>query len=476
VSDRLSPILVKELRQGMRARSFEWAFVVVQMLMVLAMVVALSAAARNQHDVSRAFGEGLFWAMVAIPVLLVMPMRGATALRTEVQVGALELIFLTRLSAWRIVAGKWGALFAQTCLLLCAVLPYAVLRYYLGSVDLLRDLMVILLLLAASGLFTALTVSVSAFPSKAARAMVIIFPLVVINMAPAMVMAVSVGPVRGGVTFSAGGASPWGGLAIFGFYVVLVLAYLLEIGAARIAPPAENHAIRKRLLGLVLVVSGPVAILLGGDNGILLFNLALLAPVCMDALCANPDPLPGQFRPFLRWPRLGTAASWVLMPGWPSGVLYTLLVLGLSLAGFAARGMAKDEVLLGWAALGGALLLPVALVLLLLPKAQRMGPAYVVLQLVFVIGTALFLLLNNLFDWDLEKFVFFCPVSTLVMTLAEKSETFWIAPAGGTFAVVVAVILVVGRPAYSRHRVLREAARRIGPGGVGPAVPERAAS
>jgi membrane protein YdbS with pleckstrin-like domain len=466
--------LVKELRQGMRARSFEWAFVVVQMLMVLAMVVALSAAARNEHDVSRVFGEGIFWAMVAIPVLLVMPMRGATALRTEVQIGALELIFLTRLSAWRIVAGKWGALFAQTCLLLCAILPYAVLRYYLGSVDLVQDLLVILLLLAASGLFTALTVSVSAFPSKAARAMVIIFPLVIINLAPAMVMAVSVGPVRGGVSF-APGASPWAGLAVFGFYVLLLLAYLLEIGAARIAPPAENHAIRKRLLGLVLVISGPVAILLGSDNAILLVNLALLAPVCLDALCANPDPLPGQFRPFLRWPRLGTAASWFLMPGWPTGVLYTLLVLGLSLAGLAARGMAKDEVLLAWAALGGALLLPVALVLLVLPKAQRMGPAYMVFQLVFVIGTALFLILNNLFDWEQEKLVLLCPVSTLVMTLAEKSETFWIVPAGGIFALVVAVILVVGRPAYLRHSAMREAARRIGPGGVRPADAERAA-
>jgi hypothetical protein len=461
VSDRLSPILVKELRQGMRARVFEGSFILVQVLMVFAMIVALSAAARNQYDVSRVFGEGLFWAMVAIPMLLIMPIRGTVALRSEVQIGALELIFLTRLSAWRIVAGKWGALFAQTCLLLCAVLPYTVLRYYLGSVDLVRDLLIILGLMTVSGLFTAMTVSVSAFPSKLARAMVIIFPLVVINLAPAGLMAVAASPGRGVVTFSHTG-SAWASLAMFAFYSGVILVYLLEIGAARIAPPAENHAILKRLLGFAVLAWGPIAILLGAGEQILVLNMVLLVPVCVDALCANPTPLPGQFRPFLKWPRLGRVASWLLIPGWPTGVLYTLLVLGLSLAGLSVWGLLDEDMMLFWVALCGALLLPVAVILVVRPKTPRMGGAYAMLQLLILIGTSLFLMLNEIFDWELENLMALCPMSTLMMALVEQTEPYWIWPSSCILGMVLVLIFVAGRSAYREHVALREAARTTG--------------
>lgn len=457
MTDRLSPILVKELRQGMRARMFESSFVLVQVLVVLSMIVALTAAARQKMDLSRAFGDGAFWIVLALSLLLIMPLRGATALRSEARLGALDLLFLTRLSAWRIVVGKWAALFAQSCLVLCAVLPYGVLRYYLGSVDLVRDSMVILGLMLASALFTALTVSVSAFPSKLARILVVVVPLMVLNLLPVGLMAIRAGPMGG--LGMIGGRSDWHEVLITLGYALIILAYILQMGAARIAPPAENHALPKRLLGLLLVPAGPLAVLAGADDGILVFTFVLLVPVWVDALCANPPPVPGQFRPFLRLPRGGWWVSWLFTPGWVSGVLYTLAAMGLVLVGFWARGKANPELLLIWVALAGTLLLPIALALLLKPKTLRMGVAYALIQLVLVVASALFLLLNEVLDLDADALACLCPLTTLIFSLANNADTAWIPVSTAILAGILGIIAFVGRDGFRRHVALYAEAR-----------------
>lgn len=76
MNDRLSPILVKELRQGMRARAFEGSFVILQVLMLFSVFMALVAITARHSNVSPEFGEGLFWIMLGVPILLIMPMRG----------------------------------------------------------------------------------------------------------------------------------------------------------------------------------------------------------------------------------------------------------------------------------------------------------------------------------------------------------------------------------------------------------------
>ena len=83
------------------------------------------------------------------------------AVGNERKANTLELIFLTRLTARRILTGKWLALVAQTVLLVCAVLPYAVLRYFLGSVDLGAELTAIALLLLGSAVLSGVAVGFS---------------------------------------------------------------------------------------------------------------------------------------------------------------------------------------------------------------------------------------------------------------------------------------------------------------------------
>ena len=104
-SDRLSPMLVKELRQGLRTNLFTAAFILLQVFMVLSLMIG-AAFSGGGEDTS----GGFFWMFITVTLLGVMPVRGFSALHKENQINTMDLIQLTRLSAWRITWGKWLAL------------------------------------------------------------------------------------------------------------------------------------------------------------------------------------------------------------------------------------------------------------------------------------------------------------------------------------------------------------------------------
>ena len=67
------------------------------------------------------FMNGVFWFIVGLQLLLVTPARAFGGLRTEIDSRSLDLLVLTRLTAWRIVLGKWTSLMVQALLLVIAL-------------------------------------------------------------------------------------------------------------------------------------------------------------------------------------------------------------------------------------------------------------------------------------------------------------------------------------------------------------------
>ena len=243
----------------------------------------------------------------------------------------------------------------------------------------------------------------------------------------------------------------WSGFALMVAYVVLVTAYILEVGAARIAPPAENHAIAKRLLGLALLALGPIGILFGASKEIILGNLALLTPVCVDALCSPVRDVPGVFLPFLRR-KGGKLVAPFLLPGWPSGVLYTGAVMLICTGMLLGWGLLADpDVLLGVISLAAALLMPVAIILLIRPQIVRFGAAYIAIQLALLIFTGVFIMLNEAFNWNMEEALCVSPISTLVLTLVNETDESWLFPT--VVALVLSLILVAARTRRAFRRL-----------------------
>ncbi len=331
-SDRLSPMLVKELRQGLRAKSFVAVFLILQGILALLMLTFI-AATRDPGDAGVAVSRIVFL-FYGLALIVIQPMRGIGALHREIDANTLELMVLTRLSAWRIVLGKWVSIVAQSALLFAAVLPYLVLRYWFGEMNLFGELHLLAFILLVSAALTATVIGISAIPSVLIRGLLPLLGLASgIIFIPAFVFdrdfleLIEIFALQDSegrwVVFS----------LVAGFTYFSWLA--LGIGASMIAPAAENHSTVRRIVTLALLfvflgIRAAIPALSAGATFTILFFL--IAPVAFLALAEPFALLPPHCAPFVRNRALGRLAGRFLYPGWPSAVLWLLPVLGLTAA------------------------------------------------------------------------------------------------------------------------------------------------
>ena len=376
LDDRLSPMLVKELRQGIKSRAFAISFMLMQGLMVFCVLMYLLAL-DNASD--RQFFDALFWACVSIPLVLIMPMRGNNAIQGEVKEKTLELILLTRLSAWRIILGKWASLFTQTLLIACAILPYAVLRYFLGSVNVAENLLTLGFLRCVSSLLTAASVACSTLRLHFVRGLYVLVFIFGFNIIPGLLF--------GGMSRSSSLFGSFGVLTLVSVvaFTGLLSLLFLQWGAGRIAPQAENHDSRKRITTLIIILVAFIVAKLGGSEHILYLSLAFLIPVCVDALCSQPRALPSLYVPFGKRGFFARFVGRHLYPGWPSGFLYSALTLTLLFLMIASEVGFTERLIVIFVSLVGAICLPLSLILLVRPRTEKLMAAYTFIQIGLVV-------------------------------------------------------------------------------------------
>lgn len=329
-SDKLSPMLVKELRQGMRARSFTMLFLVFQCLLAL---ILLTAGASFESDGAGAAASGIIFTMFSIAVLFIQPMRGVNALSSEITGNTIEMMVLTRLSASRIVFGKWIAIVSQSALILTTIVPYLILRYFFGGMVLIGELVFLALIFLTSMALTAVMVGFSATTARLARVLPVVGVAILAQVVPSYLFR-----GRFGLGMSYFSLSDWESIIGIGCYLVFI-AYIgwcaLSHGTSAIAPVAENHSTLRRLiaLGLTLIAVG-IAVTRNLDLKPLLVILAIiLGPALITALTEPPIILPPVCKPFLKRGITGRIAAAFLLPGWPTGVFYTALLATVGLAG-----------------------------------------------------------------------------------------------------------------------------------------------
>lgn len=316
--DWMGPMVVKELRQGVRARGFTVTIWVSQLLLVL-LVLSLLLSGDRQSGGEQLTGS--LFTVYVILLLFVQPLRSLGAVFVEIKANTLPLMQLTRMNAGRIVLGKWVSLFVQSLLLAVGLLPYFVVRYFLGGMDVTSNLLAYCGVLFASGVLTAVGVGMSASRSALIRGLVgfgLGLGLLILMQTAVFYMTFGGGSVVGG--------AEWGkfvGVVGCGVY----LGYLfLELGAGGIAPPAENRQTLLRLVSLGFVT------LLGGvawfwelelNHGLMRVLLVVLG-LCV--LSSVTFVAPRTVRKFMRFGWLAKPLGRVLYPGWASGVAYLVLV------------------------------------------------------------------------------------------------------------------------------------------------------
>jgi hypothetical protein len=463
-SDRLSPMLVKELRQGMRARSFTLLFLIFQLLLAF---IILTAGEFSNSENSGSIASGVIFMMFIVAVIFIQPMRGITALSSEITGNTIEMMALTRLSASRIVLGKWIAIVSQSALILITIIPYLILRYFYGGMILLGEMMFLTLIFLTSMSLTAVMVGLSGTSTKLIRVIPILGFVFMMQFIPVLLFA------RGGfnqfMSFCA--MSDWESRAAVFSYITFIAYFgwcALSYGTSAIAPVAENHSTIRRIVSLTLAV---IAVGVGLHPAVdvrimpLVFGI-ILAPAVITALTEPSILLPPICKPFLKRGLLGRLASLFLLPGWPAGVFYTTLITAISIAGvlLAAKPLSSypvdQTIAIVSLAFTGGILLPALLSSNFSKQENKRFSNFVIFMLASVILTIIPAVFANIHRHEtyLWLFVWNPPVFLTIVDDTGFNKTQMLNVALIVDTIYLGLLLITAAIAFRRYgRIFKEA-------------------
>jgi hypothetical protein len=139
-SDRLSPMVVKEIRQMVRGREFNYSFGI---SLLAGLVVAFFGLADSLTSAGTSGASVFTSLMICLSVLglIVVPLGGFSALRSERVDQTLDLITQTSLTSRRIVIGKLMTQGVKLVILFAGLSPFIAMSFLLGGVDLMTILL-----------------------------------------------------------------------------------------------------------------------------------------------------------------------------------------------------------------------------------------------------------------------------------------------------------------------------------------------
>lgn len=136
LSDWISPILVKETRQSMKSRQFVWTFFLLLLAVVVWTLAGLTLTNRNDQLI--AAGPDLLMGYLVIlgfPLALVIPFGAYRSLAREFEDGTIQLVSVTTMKAWQIVAGKLGSSLLQMLVYVSVLAPCIAFTYLLRGLS-----------------------------------------------------------------------------------------------------------------------------------------------------------------------------------------------------------------------------------------------------------------------------------------------------------------------------------------------------
>jgi hypothetical protein len=326
--DWLGPMLVKELRQGLKTRAFVLSFTALQAIFVVVLIYHALLYSKNGEGFEAGGLNAVFWVIVGAQLIFITPLRAFNDLAAERKANTLELIFMTGLTPWRIAVGKWASLLFQAMLFVLAVLPYGILRYFFGGVNLTEELAMLACMLLACGVLSAIAIAISGLPVFARIGAAILAIFLGTGVIPGFFMMARFGGRSSGVS-----EMPW---QLLLYDALLVILGALAMGATTIAPPAENHALRQRLIAFLAGLALPVLYVVHADTGVQFAQTVGFAVIVMLTgllhLAVTPVLMRRYFEPFARFKRAGFTLALPLLPGAASAGVFQLISVTLLLA------------------------------------------------------------------------------------------------------------------------------------------------
>jgi hypothetical protein len=350
LSDRLNPILVREVNQALNGR----AFVITASLALLA-ITMLALLTASQEEISPSMGRETFSIalMVLAPILLfILPFQAFLSMRAEVRAGTVEHLLMSRLGPSAIVRGKLLAATVQFVIFLAIFSPLIGMTFLLRGIDVPMIATMLTIAFAYALAASALAIACGALCRWPTLFRFIPFAIMLVGLLwlTGMSMALIEGEsheLRRYITGDHTGRFFSMVLIPAGIFVV----FCSMVGAAVLSHPYENRSTRFRLFAWSWVVISAVWVYVDWNTyststssgfmrparlGEMLFFLSGLSAGCLSlfAFFASTEPALLSPRVRVRVPknRLLALLSAPFLPGAGRGLCFTLLLATLSLA------------------------------------------------------------------------------------------------------------------------------------------------
>ncbi|MGV3622821.1 MAG: ABC transporter permease [Archangium sp.] len=255
LADTVNPIIVKEVRQGLRTRVF-WLFFTLMLVANLFISLIFFATADSFSTNSGRAAFISFFVALGFVQFFVIPYASYRSMAREAEEETWVLLTLTGIGPRRILAGKLGSSVLQGILYASAAAPFLLFSYFLNGIDL--PTIVVGVVLAAGYQVFLVAVSVSMATLAESR------------LVRALLHFVLLGTLLWGLGFGIGGAAGlsefaqkisssaefWLGALAMLFGIVTTGLLLFEAAAARLSLPTEDYARGPRLIYLLQLLGG----------------------------------------------------------------------------------------------------------------------------------------------------------------------------------------------------------------------------
>lgn len=253
-SDRLNPILVREVNQALGGKALLWTGVIA---LTATVVIALYVAARGEEAAykgARAFATALY---ALVPILFfVVPLQAYLSTRQEVTSGTVDHLLLSRLGPGAIVRGKLVAVTVQFVLYLAIFAPLLAMTFLLRGVDIPTIACSIVAIFVFGLAACALAVACGALSRGPVLFRVLSAVFAILGLSIFTFIAI------GQIAMSTMGFGVlrlmdiWNGILVFGVPALAAIVLFMLVGRSALTHPYENRSTPFRVFAVVSLPVG----------------------------------------------------------------------------------------------------------------------------------------------------------------------------------------------------------------------------
>jgi ABC-type transport system involved in multi-copper enzyme maturation permease subunit len=253
---------VKELRQSLRRASFVYPFICIHLFAIAAVFFEFKFSIKTSSPMPGIFiwnpeQIGPFW-WVAMGICgIIMPLAGLFLMPQEIEEGNHEMLLLTTINRWQIVFGKFLTLWLLSLLTLTSLLPYIIIRYFIGGIEWFNEIANTGTVISIAAILSAISIAASGYPTLPKK--LGIFCVMLFSA----VGGGGISMLGGGIWMNMAKASKWAPVANTFYHacvLIVVVSYVilgLLVARSRLRLAVMNFEIKPSSLLVIIIGLAP---------------------------------------------------------------------------------------------------------------------------------------------------------------------------------------------------------------------------